>query len=116
MKEIEMYCSAKRGSVLEYPFGPASMVMKVGGKMFALIGGGEAGESISLKCDPVIAVNLREQYEAVVPGYHLNKKHWNTVRLNGSISCDELCSMIDHSYELVVRALSKAEREKLLQL
>ncbi|WP_042169740.1 MmcQ/YjbR family DNA-binding protein [Paenibacillus gorillae] len=103
------YCDNKPGAVQEYPFGPQPLVMKVGGKMFAFF----SKDSITLKCDPHIAENLREQYADVKPGYHMNKKHWNTVMLEGTLTEEELQSMMDHSYELVVAALPKAVRQAL---
>lgn len=108
MESLVAYCAGMTAVTKEYPFGPEPLVMKVAGKMFALFGDG----SVSLKCDPVIAMNLREQHDAVKPGYHLNKKHWNTVSFDGSLSEEELRAMIDHSYELVVAGLTKAERRK----
>ncbi|WP_125666381.1 MmcQ/YjbR family DNA-binding protein [Paenibacillus baekrokdamisoli] len=105
---IKEYCLSKPGSAEDYPFGPEPLVVKIGGKMFALL----SGDSLSLKCDPIIAENLREQYEAVTPGYHMNKKHWNSIRLDGSIPEEELQDMIDHSYKLVVKGLPKAERDQ----
>lgn len=107
------YCLSKPGASEEYPFGPRPLVMKAGGKMFALISCEGDRYSISLKCDPVIAANLREQNPAIRPGYHLNKQHWNTVVLDGSLSESELQAMIDHSYDLVVRSLPKAKRQSL---
>lgn len=110
------YCLSKKGAVQEYPFGPDPAVMKVGGKMFALIsvpGDGEAVR-ISLKCDPVIAANLREQHACVLPGYHLNKTHWNTVIVDGSLPMGDLQAMIDHSYDRVLGGLTKAAREAVL--
>lgn len=109
MKMLTDYCLSKPGAEQTYPFGPQPMVMKVGGKMFALIN----PDHISLKCDPVIAENLREQHAAVTPGYHLNKKHWNTVHVDGSLPPEELTDMIDHSYELVLRSLPKTVRNQL---
>ncbi|MNN57573.1 hypothetical protein D3C81_1725670 [compost metagenome] len=84
--------------------------------MFALISvpGDQAAVRISLKCDPVIAANLREQHECVQPGYHLNKKHWNTVIADGSLPMDDLKAMIEHSYNLVLGSLTKAVRESVL--
>lgn len=118
-KQLEKYCLSKKGATQEYPFGPDPAVMKVGGKMFALLPvPGNSGESstisISLKCDPVIAENLREQHACVTAGYHLNKKHWNTVVVDGSLPMDDLRAMIDHSYDLVLKGLSKAAREAVL--
>jgi predicted DNA-binding protein (MmcQ/YjbR family) len=106
-------CSAKPGSVEDYPFGDGVAVFKVVGKMFALATLGPALGSISLKCDPDLAAGLRRRYAAITAGYHLNKRHWNTVTLDGSIPEDELLDLIDHSYELVVARLPRAERDKL---
>lgn len=111
-QELIRYCLTRTGAVEDFPFGPEPSVMKVGGKMFALISE-DGAASISLKCDPFEADLLRAQYEAVKPGYHLNKRHWNTVTVDGSVPVQELLDMIDQSYGLVVRSLTKAEREKL---
>jgi predicted DNA-binding protein (MmcQ/YjbR family) len=83
--------------------------------MFALISESEGKPWISLKCDPLLAQILRQKYEAVVPGYHLNKTHWNTVLIDGTIPDDEVREMIDHSYELVFKSLKKSERESLTE-
>lgn len=112
LETIVTYCKLKQGAYEDYPFGPQPLVLKVAGKIYALIN----EDTISLKCDPIIAQNLREQYEAVKPGYHLNKKHWNTVSIDGSMTAEELYSMIDHSYELVVASLTKAGRAELSAL
>lgn len=111
------YCLSKKAATEDYPFGPLPLVMKVGGKMFALImiTAEEKVSHISLKCDPVIAENLREQHEAVQPGYHLNKKHWNTVAVDSSLTEADLHNMIDHSYDLVVKSLPKAQRLAITQ-
>lgn len=113
--DLIAYCFSKKGATEDYPFGPEPLVMKVGGKMFALIS--KSGEkqisSISLKCDPVIAENLREQHSAVLPGYHLNKKHWNTVNIDGTLTFSDLHDMIDHSYDLVLNSLPKSLRVTL---
>lgn len=113
--DLKNYCVAKQGTTAEFPFGPDVLVMKVGGKMFALIPVGEADPtSISLKCDPTLAEMQRQTYPGTVkPGYHLNKRHWNTVMVDGTIPDDELLEMIDHSYELIVQSLPKAKREGL---
>lgn len=113
--ELVEYCLSRKGAVGEYPFGPDPLVIKVGGKMFALIA--EPGEGtavrISLKCDPVIAANLREENACVQPGYHLNKQHWNTVIADGSLPMADLHRMIDHSYDLVFGKLTKSVRESI---
>jgi len=117
-KELEEYLLSKPGSWLDYPFGEEVAVYKVGStataKMFALIPEGKNPQQISLKCDPILAETLRDKYETVVPGYHLSKKHWNTIICTGQVSIDELHSFIDLSYNLVVAGLSKSEQEKLV--
>jgi predicted DNA-binding protein (MmcQ/YjbR family) len=101
------YCLAKPGAVEETPFGPDTLVFKVGGKMFALATLDEVPTTVNLKCDPDLALELRDRYEQVTPGYHMNKKHWNTVEIEGDIPGPELRKMIDHSYDLVARGLPK---------
>lgn len=87
---------------LDYPFGEGVAVYKVGDKMFALVAEGSSPVQISLKCDSQLAVTLREKYESVMPGYHLNKKYWNTILLTGQLTWDEIQALIRHSYNLVV--------------
>ena len=101
------------GAVEDYPFGDEAAVFKVGGKMFALVMlAGEPGR-VNLKCDPDWAVELRQLHDAVRPGYHMNKRHWNTVDLDESIDDEDMHEMIQHSYELVVKALPRRERDRL---
>ena len=100
--QVIVACLAKPGSAEDYPFGDEVAVFKVGGKMFALVPLAESPASVSLKCDPGLAAGLRQRYPAVTPGYHLNKRHWNTVTLDGSVPEEELLDLIDHSYQLVV--------------
>jgi predicted DNA-binding protein (MmcQ/YjbR family) len=88
-------------------------VFKVAGRMFALVELGQPPGSVSLECDPHLAAGLRASYAAITPGYHLNKRHWNTVALDGSVPDEELTEQIDHSYELVVARLTKAQRNAL---
>jgi predicted DNA-binding protein (MmcQ/YjbR family) len=107
------YCLAKRGATEGTPFGEDVLVFKVGGKMFALVALDEVPASANLKCDPDLALELRDQYEQIQPGYHMNKKHWNTVEIDSGIPDAELRKMIDHSYELVLQSLPKAKRKKL---
>lgn len=99
-------------AVEDYPFGDGVAVFKVGGRMFALVPL-EGKETVNLKCEPELARELRARYAAVSPGYHQNKRHWNTVELDGSIEDDELMEMIAHSYDRVVSQLPRAERAKL---
>lgn len=104
-KEIEEYLLSMPNARLDYPFGKEAAVYKVGsldsGKMFALIAEGSKPVRISLKCDPKLSEVLREKYESVMPGYHLNKKHWITVVLSGQLSWDDVKGLIVHSYNLV---------------
>jgi len=86
---------------LDYPFGKDVAVYKVDDKMFALISEGKEPVNLSLKCDPQLAQNLREKYETVMPGYHLNKKHWNTIVLSGQLSWEQVHDLVRHSYQLV---------------
>ena len=105
--EVLELCGEFHGAVEDYPFGDEVAVFKVGGKMFALVMlEGEPGR-VNLKCDPDLAIELRARFPAVIPGYHTNKRHWNTVELDGSIDDDELREMIDHSYDLVLRKLPR---------
>jgi predicted DNA-binding protein (MmcQ/YjbR family) len=108
--EVRAACTAQGGALEAYPFGPNTAVYKVGGKMFALVPREAEPPRISLKCDPEWSEVLRTAYAAVVPGYHLNKKHWNTIVLDGSIPDDEVEELIGHSYELVVDSLPKRIR------
>ena len=101
MLNVERYCLSKDGVGVDYPFGPQAAVFKVGGKMFALTSPPKKPDRINLKCVPMLAVQLRERYSAVLPGYHMNKTHWNTVLLDGSIDNREVKKMIDLSYDLV---------------
>ena len=103
---------AKPGTACGYPFGKGALVFKVRGKMFALIGE-EEPLSMNLKCDPEDALALRAQYKAIVAGYHMNKSHWNTLYLNGSVPERLVYELIDHSYHLVVNKLPKADRDHL---
>lgn len=97
----------------DFPFGPATAVYKVGGKIFALVFSSQGLTRINLKCDPVEAMELRTVFHCVQPGYHMNKRHWNTVMLDGSLPVGELQRMIDNSYTLVVKGLNKPLRTAL---
>jgi predicted DNA-binding protein (MmcQ/YjbR family) len=100
-KTVEEYVLSMPNAVREYPFGEDVAVYKVGDKMFALMSETKDPVNLSLKCDPLLATTLRERYESVLPGYHLNKKHWNTLILGGQLSWDEVQDLIRHSYQLV---------------
>jgi predicted DNA-binding protein (MmcQ/YjbR family) len=107
-KEVEAYVLSMSNARLEYPFGKDVAVYKTGAgdeaKMFALISENKKPVQVSLKCDPQLSVILREKYESVMPGYHLNKKHWNTIVLTGQLSWDEVKGLILHSYNLVTNS------------
>lgn len=100
-EQVEQYVLSMPNAILDYPFGEGVAVYKVNGHMFALIQEGSNPLRISLKCDPKLAKLLREKYETVMEGYHLNKKHWNTILLTGQLPWDEIQGLIRHSYELV---------------
>jgi len=102
-KEVEEYLLSMPAAKLDYPFGENTAVYKVNDKMFALVTEKKEPVQISLKCDPQLAETLREKYETVMPGYHLNKKHWNTILLTGQLSWDEVKDLIRHSYDLVAK-------------
>ncbi len=110
---IRSYCLAKPGTTEDRPFDVVTIVMRVEGKIYALFDDEDPVKSISLKCDPDHALALRAQYPAVTGGYHLNKKHWNSIALDGTIPGDELFEMIDESYDLVFASLPKKLRESL---
>ncbi len=107
-------CGGKPGSVEDYPFGDEVAVFKVAGRMFALVSLGPASGSVSLKCDPGLAADLRGRYPAITPGYHLSKRHWNTVLLDGSVPEAEVLELIDHSYDLVLAGLTRSQRNELM--
>ena len=113
LETLRAYLLSRPGAVEDHPFGPQPLVVKVGGKIFALVSEDAAPLDISLKCEPAHAQFLRDSFPAVRPGYHLNKEHWNTVTLDGSISDEGILAMIDESYRLIVAGLSKAAQRRL---
>ena len=112
VETIREYCLSKKGVTESFPFDNVSLVMKVMDKMFALIDL-EGANSISLKCDPERAIALRDEYEAIVPAWHFNKKHWNTIFIHPSVSKKLLCELIRHSYDLVVAKLPRKLRHEM---
>ncbi len=109
-KDLFLYCLTKPGAIEDYPFGPDIIVIKVASKMFALLSRRNGQDNLSLKCDPYYSEVLRQQYSSLIPGYHLNKRHWNTLLLDGSIPEREIRGLIDHSYELVYKSLPRSKR------
>lgn len=115
-ERLRAYVLAKQGADGGYPFGPGAFVVKVGGKMFALLSEDEEPATISLKVDPDEGELLRGQYKAIIPGYHMNKRHWITATIDGSLPPDLLPSLVDDSYDLVVRSLTRAARAALAEV
>lgn len=115
IEELRDYCLEKPGATEGFPFGEDTLVFKVGGKIF-LITGLQEGDRFNVKCDPELAVELRERYTEVQPGYHMNKKMWNTVFMNGSLTRKQLLEMIDHSYDLIVKSLPKKTQAEITGL
>ena len=113
VEELREYCLCLKSTTEHFPFDDVSLVIKVQGKMFALIPLDATTVSISLKCDPERAITLREQYPCVTAAYHFNKKHWNSVQIDDTITKKQLFEWINHSYELVVAGLPKKQREQL---
>lgn len=107
------YCLSKKGVTEDFPFDEVTLCLRVAGKIFAITGLDAADFTVNLKCEPDYAVELRERYPEVQPGWHMNKKHWNTVDFEGALDGKMLRHLIDHSYEQVVKTLKKAEREAL---
>jgi predicted DNA-binding protein (MmcQ/YjbR family) len=111
--ELRDHCLGFPGSEETFPFGAQTSVFKVAGRMFALSGLGQSPLKVSLKCDPMLAQQLREAHQAVHPGYHLNKRHWNTVTADGSLPEQMIKDMIEDSYDLVVSRLPASRRRGL---
>lgn len=106
-------CLSKKGVTEELPFGPETLVFKVAGKVFALCGMENISGSCNLKCDPERAEELREKFAGINPGYHMNKKHWNTIEWDSSVPDSLIIELIDHSYDLVLKTLSSKVRNEL---
>jgi predicted DNA-binding protein (MmcQ/YjbR family) len=113
LRILRDHCLAKPGVTEEHPFGPGVLVMKVEGKIFAILSEDADPLTVSLKSEPEIAVVLRSAHEAVQPGYHLNKRHWNTVTLDGTIGDAHVLEWVDDSYDLVVDGLPRRLREQI---
>ena len=114
IEELREYCISKEGVTEDFPFDETTLVFKVAGKMFALTDL-EGELSVNLKCDPTVAIDLRERYSCVRPGFHMNKKHWNTIDIDGSVSDNLIREWINHSYDLVVSGLPKRVRAALMK-
>ncbi|MFO7447186.1 MAG: MmcQ/YjbR family DNA-binding protein [Ignavibacteriaceae bacterium] len=115
LEAVREYCLKKKGVTEDFPFDEETLVLKVMSRMF-LLTNLNPPYTMNVKCDPRLAVELRERYEEVTPGYHMNKTHWNTVDLEGTIPTKEIFEMIDNSYDLVVNGLKKKEKDELAKL
>lgn len=107
IESIRTYCLAKEDVEEGFPFGTTTLVFKTGGKMFLLLSLDETPHTFNAKCDPDHALELREQHSCILPGYHMNKKHWNTIVVDGSLANKQLKALIDESYDLVARPKKK---------
>src|SRR5690606_37209052 len=110
IEDLRDYCLSLPEVEETLPFGPDTLVYKTGGKIFLLTGLDNLDLSFNVKCNPEYAIELREQYPCVQPGYHMNKKHWNTIRVDGSVSDAQLKEWINHSYELIKAKKTKAKK------
>jgi predicted DNA-binding protein (MmcQ/YjbR family) len=115
LEQLREYCLAKPGVTEGLPFGEDTLVFKVGGKMF-LLTSISLSNRFNVKCDPELAIELREQHPEVTPGYHMSKKLWNTVKIDGNLTDQQLIKMIEHSYSQVLAGLPKKVREEVLSL
>jgi predicted DNA-binding protein (MmcQ/YjbR family) len=112
IEQIREYCLSLNAVTEDMPFGDDTLVFRVMNKIFALVNlDGEI--SINLKCDPAKAIELREEFPAIIPGWHMNKIHWNTLKMDGSLKHELITSLIRHSYELIVESLPKSKQEEL---
>ncbi len=116
VEELRAYCLNKKGVTESTPFDDVTLVFKVMNKMFALIPLDEEQLKISLKCDPEKAIQLREQYPEITPAWHFNKKHWNSIMVDGNIEVEKVLESVDHSYDLIVAGLTKKLKEELREL
>jgi predicted DNA-binding protein (MmcQ/YjbR family) len=114
IESLREYCMAKKGAEETLPFGPDTLVFKVGGKMFLIAGLEYSPMQFNVKCEPEKAIALREQYTCIIPGFHMSKSHWNTVIADGTLTTKQLHDMIDDSYQLIISGLSKKLQQELL--
>lgn len=113
IEEIRTYILAKKAVSESFPFDEKTLVFKIDTKMFALIPLEKLELSINLKCDPERAIGLRERYDCITAGFHMSKKHWNTIVINGMLSNTQICELIDHSYDLVFNNLTKKKQQEI---
>ncbi len=113
IEELREYCLSKPGTSEDFPFGEQTLVFRVLGKIFLLTSVDSHPLSFNAKCDPERAVDLRGRYDSIRPGYHMNKQHWNTITIDGSVPKKLIIELIDHSYELIKNSLPKKQRDTL---
>ena len=113
LESLRNYCLSKKSASEDMPFGEDTLVFRVLGKIFTLTSLDTEGCRVNLKCNPDYAIELREKFEDIQPGYHMNKKHWNTVNCENGLDSALIKSLIDHSYELIVQSMTKAQRDLL---
>jgi predicted DNA-binding protein (MmcQ/YjbR family) len=116
LESLREYCISKKGVIEDFPFDEETLVFKIGSKMFALTNINKKPFYVNLKCDPIMADALRRDFNAIRPGYHMNKVHWNTIDIDGTIDDNMIYWMIDNSFELVFNSLKKSEKEKILMV
>lgn len=115
LDELRKYCLSKKCATEDFPFDETTLVFRIGGKMFCLTDIEKLPFSFNLKCDPEKAIDLRERYEAIIPGYHCNKKHWNTLIPELGLNLKTIYELIDHSYDLVFSGLKKSEKQAIIE-
>jgi len=113
IEEFRTYCLSKKHVTESFPFDESTLVFKVGGKMFALSGLEHKPTTVNLKCDPERAIELRAAHEDIIEGFHMSKKHWNTLKIEGGLRADLIIELIDHSYDLVVKGMTKKQQNEL---
>lgn len=113
IETLKAYALSKPSTTFDFPFDTETMVIRVKGKIFALFATTQSSQRVNLKCDPAWAEALRQTYPAVTVGYHMSRRHWNTVLFDGSVPDDEILEMLDHSYQQVIKGLPKKDREAL---
>ncbi|GGF80039.1 MmcQ/YjbR family DNA-binding protein [Wenyingzhuangia marina] len=113
IEDLRTYCISKAHVSESFPFDESTLVFKVSDKMFALTGLERIPHAVNVKCDPEMAIELREKYSSVTSAFHMNKKHWNTILLASDMSTDDIKKWIDHSYDLVVKSLTKKKQKEL---
>ena len=114
-EELSTHLEALPGAIRDHPFGPTVQVFKIASRMFAILGRRNDRLALSLKCDPFLAEILRAEHECITPGYHLNKRHWITIEVDGSLGDDDILGLVEHSYDRVKATLSKTDRASLAE-